>query len=159
MYYFLNIGSNLGNRKLNISRALRAIEAKFGYFETSKIVESEPWGYDSTNSFLNIGVMVISDESPLEVLHTIKEIEKSIDSASHRTPEGGYADRVIDIDIMAIDEMDIKNEELTVPHKDLSEREFFLLPLSELAPAWKHPRTGLTPDEMLFALKTRKEED
>ena len=64
MHYFLNIGSNLGNRKLNISRALRAIEEKFGYFEVSKIYESRPWGYDSDNEFANIAVMVVSDVAP-----------------------------------------------------------------------------------------------
>ena len=56
MHYFLNIGSNLGNTKLNISRALRALEEKYGYFETSKIMESKPWGFVSPHSFANLAV-------------------------------------------------------------------------------------------------------
>ena len=58
MHYFLNIGSNLGNRKLNISRTLRALEESFGYFEVSRMVESRPWGFVSDNTFANVAVMV-----------------------------------------------------------------------------------------------------
>ena len=55
MHYFLNIGSNLGNVRLNISRALRALEEKYGYFETSRIVESRPWGFISPNTCASLG--------------------------------------------------------------------------------------------------------
>ena len=153
MHYFLNIGSNLGNRKLNLSRAVRALEKEFGYFELSNTVESEPWGFDSTNLFLNIAVMIVTDMEPTEVLHKLQAIEKSISPASHRTATGGYADRMVDIDIMAIDELQIDSEELTVPHRHLGERRFFLEPMNELAPGWRHPATGETPGEMLSKLE------
>lgn len=154
MHYFLNIGSNLGNRKLNLSRAVAALEREFGYFEISKTVESEPWGFDSTNFFLNVAMMVISDLEPIEVLRKIKGIEKRLNPESHRKADGSYADRVIDIDIMAADEIELHTEELTLPHPHLAERLFFLQPMAELAPAWHHPATGLTPGEMLSLLRS-----
>lgn len=142
MHYFLNIGSNLGNRKLNISRAIRELEAKFGYFETSKIMESQPWGYDSENTFANVAVMIITDKTPHEVLADIKEIESRLNPTPHRDNSGNYQDRVLDIDIMAADDMVVNTPDLTIPHPHLMDRPFFLQPLAELAPGWRHPVTG-----------------
>lgn len=159
MHYFLNIGSNLGNVRLNISRALRAIEEKYGYFETSRIVESRPWGFVSPNTFANIAVMVVTDRSCAEVLSDIKEIESRLSPMPHRDDRGGYVDRVIDIDIMAADDTVIDTDELTVPHPHLAERHFFLEPFDELAPLWRHPVTGLTCAEMLARLPKTEETD
>lgn len=152
MHYFLNIGTNLGNLRLNISRALRALEQRYGYFETSRIVESRPWGYVSDNTYANIAVMVVSDRTPTEVLDDIHEIEAQLNPTPHRDGVGGYADRVLDIDIVAVDDLSISTPTLTIPHAHLAERRFFLEPMAELAPAWHHPTTGLTCDEMLAAL-------
>lgn len=152
MHYFLNIGSNLGQRKLNISRALRALENKFGYFETSHIVESRPWGFVSDNMFLNIGVMVVSELTPQEMLEALQDIEKALNKSPHRDSEGKYADREVDIDIIAADEVKLETERLTLPHRALPERRFFLEPMAELAPLWRHPDTGLTCADMLANL-------
>lgn len=157
IHYFLNIGSNLGNRKLNISRALRELEKRYGYFETSSIMDSTPWGYESQNEFSNIAVMIISPKPPREVLKDIKEIEDIINKSAHRTPDGAYADRELDIDIMAADDIMIDEPDLTVPHKHLSQRDFFLKPMAELAPTWRNPVNGLTCDEMLAFLETSSE--
>lgn len=142
MRYYINIGSNIGNRRLNISRAIAAVEKRYGYFELSKAVESEPWGFDSTNSFLNVGMMFETDSEPLDVLHSLQEIESAISPDPHRNPDGSYADRKLDIDIMAIrgDEHDgmpgeaveIDTDELKVPHPHLFDRPFFIGPLREL---------------------------
>lgn len=152
MHYFLNIGSNLGNPKLNLSRALRAIEEKFGYFETSTMMESKPWGFVSPHTFANMAVMVISDKSPHEVLDDIHDIEQRFNTSSHRDEHGNYRDRILDIDIMAADDAVIDTDGLTIPHRHLPERDFFLTPLAELAPTWRHPKTGLTCAEMLGRL-------
>lgn len=133
MKYYINIGSNLGNRRLNLSRAISAIEKRYGYFETSKVVESEPWGFDSSNMFLNIAMMFDTEETPVEVLHTLQQIEKEISGEPHRNSDGGYVDRVIDIDIMALENGEtFHNEELTIPHPHLFDRPFFINPLKEL---------------------------
>lgn len=155
--YYLNIGSNIGNRRLNISRALAAIEEIAGYFETSRAIESESWGYESENKFLNIGVSIKSELSPEEMLRKLKEAERKICSDSHRTKDGAYADRVIDIDIMAADDLIVDTEELQIPHRHLADRRFFIVPMMELAPGWKDPRTGEPLIEMYRRLDDMKE--
>ena len=132
MKYYINIGTNLGNRRLNLSRAVAAVEKRFGYFEISKVVESEPWGFDSTNLFLNVAMMFESDDEPLDVLHALQAIEREISPAPHRNVDGSYRDRLIDIDIMAIENMTVDTEELQVPHPHLFDRPFFINPLKEL---------------------------
>lgn len=132
MKYYINIGSNLGNRLINLSKAVSAIEKEFGWFEISHHIESEPWGFESKNKFLNIGMLFLSDREPLDVLHALQRIEKSISPEPHRTKKGGYADRVIDIDIMAVDDLHLASPELTLPHPHLEDRPFFLDTYREL---------------------------
>ena len=152
-FYLINLGSNLGDRRLNLSRAMRAVGAEFGDFEMSHVVESEPWGFDSTNSFLNVGMAFNSDLPPEEVLGRLQRVERSISPAPHRDASGGYADRVIDIDIVAVDREIIDTPSLRVPHPNLAERRFFLEPLAERAPGWTHPEGGLTAAQMLARLR------
>ena len=154
MTVFLNIGSNLGNRRINLSRAVAALEKEFGYFELSHSVESKPEGFDSQNEFLNIGMMINTDLDPLEVLQITQRIEKEISPENHRNPDGSYRDRTIDIDIIAIDDKVIDTDALKIPHPRMAERRFVLEPLAELAPFWTHPLTGLSPAEMLRNLDT-----
>lgn len=132
MVYYINIGSNLGNRLMNLTRAVSAIEKQFGWFELSHHIESDAWGYESKNKFLNVGMAFISDLEPTDVLHILQDIEKSINPAAHRNADGSYKDRMIDIDIMAADDMVINTPELTLPHPHLNDRPFFLEPFKEL---------------------------
>ncbi len=132
MVYYINIGSNLGNRLMNLTRAVSAIEKRFGWFELSHHIESEPWGFNSKNKFLNVGMAFISELHPLEVLHILQEVEATINPSSHRNADGSYKDRVIDIDIMAVDGVEMSTPELTLPHPHLEERPFFLEPYNEL---------------------------
>ena len=149
MDYYLNIGSNMGDRRDNLYRAVVALAAGTSGCAVSHIVESEPWGYDSDNRFLNVGLKLSSGIDPHEMLERIHRIERRLGSASHRDDEGRYIDRLVDIDIMAIDDMVIDSSTLQVPHPHLPERDFFLRPMMELAPEWSHPLTGLTAGEML----------
>lgn len=153
MTIFLNLGSNLGNRRMNLSRAVRAIEREFGYFELSHTVESEPWGYESPHSYLNLGMMVTSELQPKEVLRRLQAIEREISPEAHRNADGTYADRLIDIDIIAVDEMVVDTPELQLPHPRMEERQFVLEPLAELAPGWRHPRLRKTARELLYELQ------
>lgn len=162
--YFINIGSNTGNRRMNVAKAVSAVGDIFGDrsgnpltdCHTSHIIETEPWGFKSKNAFLNIGMCFESELLPEEVLIRLQEIEKLIDGAPHRYADGSYRDRAIDIDLVAVDDLTIDTDNLKVPHPHLAEREFFLRPLHELAPGWRHPATGLTPAEMLAALEDKK---
>jgi len=149
MNYYLNIGSNIGDRRDNLYRAVVALAAGTSGCAVSSIVESEPWGFESENRFMNLGVWLESDLSPHAMLDRIHDIERRLGSASHRDGQGNYIDRLVDIDIMAIDDLVIDTPSLQVPHPHLHERDFFIVPLQQLAPGWRHPVTGLTPAQML----------
>ena len=153
MRYYLNIGSNMGDREANLRKAIAMFSNNRG-FRTSSVVESEPWGYESANPFLNVGIAFDEDTlTPRQMLTVVKWMESEISLASHRTTGGDYADRVIDIDIVAVDNLSLHTPRLTVPHPHLAERDFFLKPLAELTPEWRHPATGLTAMEMLRAIE------
>ena len=139
----------MGERRDNLYRAVAYLAAGTNGCAVSSIVESEPWGFESDNRFMNLGVMLESDVDPHEMLDRIHDIERRLGSSSHRDSQGNYIDRLVDIDIMAIDEMVIDTPVLQVPHPHLAERDFFLGPLMQLAPDWRHPVTGLTPSQML----------
>lgn len=131
---------------------MAAVHHEFGPFEMSHAVFSAPEGFESDHEFMNIGMMFASDLEPEEVLDRLQAIEKNISPDSHRNPDGTYRDRRIDIDIIAADDRVITTERLTLPHPRLAERRFFLAPLEEIAPGWRHPQTGLTPAAMLARL-------
>ena len=156
MYYIINIGSNLGDRRHNLSRAMAAIMRRYGDLEMSHVVETDPFGYESQNKYLNVGIMFRSDDSPETVLKELQEIEHAISPSPHRNEDGGYADRVLDIDMIAADDAVIDTPSLQLPHPRLAERDFFLVPLEEIAPAWRHPVTGLNATEMLANLEPEK---
>ena len=101
---------------------------------------------------MNLGVSLVSDMAPHEMLDRIHDIEHRLGSASHRDAVGGYIDRLVDIDIMAIDDLVIDTPTLQVPHPHLPDRDFFLRPMAQLAPDWRHPVTGLTASQMLEKL-------
>lgn len=159
MFVIINIGSNLGNRRLNLSKAMAAVGREFGPFEMSHVVETKPWGFDSPHNFLNVAIMFQTDLNPEEVLQRLQAIEKTLNPESHRKDDGSYADRKVDIDIVAMDDKVVDTPLLKVPHPHLAERDFFLLPLKEIAPGWRHPVTGLNAEEMLSALPSSETEN
>ena len=156
MDYYLNIGSNTGNRRDNLYRAVAFLVAGTSGGAASSIVESEPWGFESDNRFLNLGVKLSSDIEPQQMLERIHDIERRLGSAAHRDADGGYIDRLVDIDIVAIDDMVIDTPTLQVPHPHLPERDFFLRPMMQLAPDWRHPVSGLTAAEMLEKMSSKE---
>ena len=154
---YLNIGSNSGDSRAFIARAVAALRSAFPEcpLRTSGEVLSEPWGFVSVNMFINIGVVIsVTRESDwtaddLEaLLATIPKSGKTISAMPHRAPDGSYSDRELDIDIIAVDEIEYSSNTLTIPHPHMAERHFVLQPMTELAPHWRHPRTGLTCAQM-----------
>lgn len=146
MTIHLNIGSNLGNRLASISRAVALLREAFpeGEFRVSEAVESEPWGFDSANTFMNVGVAIDIDGGldPEEVLSRTQSVERAVSPASHRKPDGSYADRLVDVDIVAIDSepgrtLEYQSATLTLPHPRARMRSFVLGPLGSLCPG--HP--------------------
>ena len=156
MKYYLNIGSNLGDRQAVIKQAIGRLAALGSVEAVSSSIETPAWGFVSQHEFLNEGLVLESHSEPLALLHAIHSIERGLGSSSHRTPEGGYADRLVDIDVVAIDGLTLSTSELTVPHPHLPEREFYLAPMAQIAPHWQHPTLHLTAAQMLSALRRNK---
>ena len=159
MKYYLNIGTNLGDRSKNLQRAIKALTGDTTDWVVSPVVESEPWGFESENRFLNIGLAMDSDLEPLAMLDRIHDIERQLGSAAHRDAQGGYVDRLVDIDIMAIDDehghpITIDLPTLQVPHPHLYDREFFLKPYQYLCPP--HPPKKVVQTPLKIVVRTIK---
>lgn len=151
----VNIGSNLGDRHALIRQAVAAIEsALHTVARMAPIERSEPWGYEGDNEYLNLGIAldVPDDMSPCELHELLQSIQNDIDSSPHRTPEGGYVDRHIDIDFIALDDAIVDTTQLTLPHPRMHLREFVLRPIVALSPEWRHPILHLTAAELLSRL-------
>lgn len=153
---YFSLGSNLGNRSKHIFDAIDMMNTAFGckYSSLSKIIETAPWGFKSSNRFLNCCVMyriflktdaVASADSAetyplikqsLEILKKVKEIERALGRSLEEVVPGApreYKDRVIDIDILFVGSERFETEELTIPHKNIKERNFVMIPLLEIA--------------------------
>ena len=131
---YLSLGTNLGDRRSNLGTALTLIGQKIGTVQArSGIIETEPWGFESTNRFLNMVAKVQTGLDPLDVLHTAQEIEKQM-GRTVKSSNGVYKDRIIDIDILLYDNLVMKTDELTIPHPLMYKRAFVMQPLAEIAP-------------------------
>ena len=142
------LGSNLGDRFAALGRAMELINGEAGeIIATSSVWETEPWGFDADEQFLN---MVIVLETALEPKGLIQRF-RSIEGRMGRKKSGGgkYESRIIDLDILFWDDRVISIPGLEVPHPKLHSRRFVLEPLMEVAPETVHPVTGLTVAEML----------
>lgn len=126
----LLLGSNLGDREGWLAFGRQRIESAFGLIvRATSVHQTEPWGYESKNSYLNQIVEVECAVEPLRMLHWIEGIERS---AGRQRSEGGYADRTLDIDILYIDDLVIDHPRLQVPHPRIGERPFVQQLLAEL---------------------------
>lgn len=160
----INIGSNKGDRAALIERAVALIAyrldpAGLAEIRLAPLVESAPWGFDSPNPFLNLGMTVdlpADIVDPHRLLSELQAVEREISAASHRDSSGAYVDREIDIDLIAVGSMVVNDEILTLPHPCMHLRPFVLKPVAELDPDWTHPLTGLTAAEMLNAFGDNK---
>lgn len=140
MIAHINIGSNIGDRHALIGRAVAAVCRRFPGARASRPVESEPWGFESENAFVNVGMMIDCDLHPECLLSVLLEIERSVgDGSSHRDGSGGYADRMIDIDLIDYGRMVYMSSRLMLPHPQAAARRFVMEPLLELEPGYRSP--------------------
>ena len=147
---YLLLGTNLGNRTENLSKATAAIRMFLGRVEVqSHIYETEPWGKPHQPLFYNQAIKITTPCSPLETLHLIKQVEFLLG----RDRSEKWSPRIIDIDILFFDEIAIESPVLTIPHAHIADRKFTLEPLREIAPELVHPVLHQTIAELYLTCK------
>ncbi|MBR1769536.1 MAG: 2-amino-4-hydroxy-6-hydroxymethyldihydropteridine diphosphokinase [Bacteroidales bacterium] len=134
----LSFGANLGERKKNIETAYGLIEKRIGkMIKKSSFFETEPWGFDSQNLFINSVAGFVTVKNPFDCLKEINCIEALL--GRERLNEAGYSSRTMDIDIIFYNDLVIETKELIIPHPLMHKRNFVLEPLKEIYPQFIHP--------------------
>ena len=142
------LGSNLGDRFAALRRAMEMINGEAGeIIATSSVWETEPWGFDADDQFLNMVIVLKTSLEPKGLIQRFRSIEGRM--GRKKSGGGKYESRIIDLDILFWDDRVISIPGLEVPHPKLHSRRFVLEPLMEVAPETVHPVTGLTVAEML----------
>ena len=137
-FAFIGLGTNLGNKIRNIQEAVQLIGIEAGdILNVSSFYNSKPWGFDSENDFVNAVILIDTKLDPFSLLEKTTYIERKMGRSVHT--EAGYADRIIDIDILLFENRVIRHPDLTIPHPLLHLRDFVLVPLAEIAPDMLHP--------------------
>jgi len=134
---YLSLGTNLGDRPNNLKSAVELIALQVGTVTAkSDVIETDPWGFESANRFLNMVVKVETNLQPLEALHVTQEIERKL-GRTRKSVNGQYHDRPIDIDLLIYDHITMSTPELTLPHPRMYQRDFVMKPLLQIAPELK----------------------
>lgn len=129
---YLGLGSNIGARHEMIEKAIKLIAEQVGdVVLQSALYETEPWGFNSKNLFINGAIACQTALSPLEVLQKTQEIEKQL-GRTHKTKNGEYEDRVIDIDILLYDDLHLTHSQVVIPHPHIANRPFVYQPLCDI---------------------------
>lgn len=155
---YLGLGTNLGNKEQNLRNAVEKIEEQIGkVISLSAFYVTSPWGFSSENSFLNAAAGIETLLSPCAVLERTQAIEREL-GRRHKSAGGVYTDRIIDIDLLLYDNMvasltSPEGNTLNLPHPLMTQRDFVMRPLAEIAPELVHPVLGKTMRELASELK------
>ncbi|GGK14442.1 2-amino-4-hydroxy-6-hydroxymethyldihydropteridine diphosphokinase [Parabacteroides faecis] len=135
---YLALGTNIGNKRRNMITATALLAERVGdVLALSGFYETEPWGFQSENTFLNAALQLETSLSPLGLLEATQQIE--VEMGRTQKSNGTYHDRIIDIDILLYDDLILQTPELTLPHPLMQDRRFVMEPLLEIAPNVVHP--------------------
>ena len=146
---YILFGSNMGDKDALFAQACLLINNRCGQVvRVSAAYESEPWGFEAEEWFLNRVIVVETEKTPEELLQQLLDIERELGRIRH--PEiQGYTSRTADLDLLYFGQRVINTDTLTVPHPRLHLRRFALVPMCEVAPERVHPVFGLTQQELL----------
>ena len=149
---YLSIGANLGDKEANLKRAIELLDEnpKTRVTKQSDFIVTAPFGGVEQDDFLNGALEIKTLLSPQELLSLIGKIETE---ELNRVREIHWGPRTIDLDIIFYDDMVIREENLIVPHIGMTEREFVLKPLEQIAPTKVHPIYGLNVYQLYEKLK------
>lgn len=133
---YVALGSNLGDRKANLEEAVSCVEAAgIKVVKLSTWLETEPYGVTDQPMFMNGVMQVETEKTPLELLRTLLTIELDMGRVRKRH----WGERNIDLDLLLYEDVIMTSKELTLPHPDMQNRDFVLVPLAEIAPDMVHP--------------------
>ncbi|WP_295232940.1 2-amino-4-hydroxy-6-hydroxymethyldihydropteridine diphosphokinase [Sediminibacterium sp.] len=143
---YLLIGSNLGDKTTYLKNAGSYIQQQCGQIvKQSSFYETEPWGFTEQPSFLNQALCIQTELAPAQLMHTLLQIE----SKMGRTRELKMGPRIIDLDILQIDQQIVDTPLLQLPHPAMHLRRFALIPMEEIAPQLMHPQFNKTITQLL----------
>ena len=146
---YILFGSNMGDKGNIFDQACLYINNRCGQvLQVSSPYESEPWGFETEEWFLNRMIVIKTRMNPEDLLKQLLEIECELGRERHPEKEG-YVSRTADLDILYYGDRIILTELLTIPHPRLHRRRFALLPMCEVAPDMVHPVLGLTQRDLL----------
>jgi 2-amino-4-hydroxy-6-hydroxymethyldihydropteridine diphosphokinase len=152
---YLSLGSNLGDKSANLNKAIELLKERAGeVLAVSSFYETAPDGFESENSFVNIALSLDTKLDVYVLLDVCEEIERELGRTT-KSVNLNYSDRLIDIDILYFNNMQLATERLTLPHPRMHKRQFVLEPLAEIAPKLRHPITGMSTAKMLKELGVR----
>lgn len=154
----VGLGTNLGDKAANIKNALDAIERDIGkVVACSSLMENEamlhPDNPAPQDSFFNAVALVETEQCPLDILRKLLAIEIEL-GRIRSADDKPWPPRIIDLDLLALDQETFESKELTIPHPGLHFRDFVLVPLVEVWPAWVHPVLKVTAQELLDVFKS-----
>lgn len=152
---YLSLGSNRGNKMENIIGAIEKLSHLLGTATAvAPIIETEPWGFSSCETFLNTVVSFDCTLAPEELLQATQQIEREL-GRTKKSIDGQYSDRPIDIDILFYGSRVIESPQLTIPHPLLHKRLFVLQPLADIAPELVHPTLRKSIKQLLDEADSR----
>ncbi|MDC6447520.1 2-amino-4-hydroxy-6-hydroxymethyldihydropteridine diphosphokinase [Alphaproteobacteria bacterium] len=147
--YYIALGTNVGNYTNNFSHAIVELKKIGQVIKMANIYKSKPYGYLKQNFFYNSMVHLKSELLPTELMNKIQLIEKKL-KKNKRIINGP---RKIDLDIIFWGYKMFNNRELSIPHPRVSERDFVLFPLQDIAPNFRDPVSKITVKELIKELK------
>jgi 2-amino-4-hydroxy-6-hydroxymethyldihydropteridine diphosphokinase len=154
MRVYIGLGSNSGNRKENMELALQELKKLGKITAVSSLYESPPWGYSEQENFFNAVVEIETDEEPLKLLSLLKGIEAKMG----RKKTFRWGPRVIDLDILFYNSKAMDSPKLKIPHPEVENRAFVLLPLMELNSSLLHPENNSSIQEIWNKMSSQDKE-